>query len=607
MVGYSGRRFSSSRTVTQIETAPPPSAPSLRLIRLVRLHLGLLLLALVASLVSTAAFLVVPYAIRLLTDSVFVQHRSAELNRIALLLLGAMAVSALFSFARGYTLAYIGGRIVADVRLRLYRHLHDPSLSFYDERRSGDLMSRLTADTTLVQAALTTSLVSLLQQSAQLVAIVVIVLLLDWRLALLTMALAPVVAVTAMLVGRRTRRLSQRAQEELGQSGVVLEETLSSMRVVKAFGRQTYEIGRYGAAVDRSFRLGLSASLLHAAFESTMMVVAFGAMAAVLWFGGHEVLAGRLTPGGLISFLFYLTMLIGPLQTMASVYGEFQQAAGSAARVFEILDTPPAVVDAPHAYRLPFLEGRVEIRDLRFRYGPQLPLVLRGVNAVTEPGQTVALVGPSGAGKTTVMSLLPRFYDPTSGELLIDGHDTSAVTMESLRAAVAIVPQEATLFGGTVRQNIAYGRLEATAEEIEEAARNANAHEFIGELPQGYETVMGDRGVKLSAGQRQRVAIARAMLKDAPLLILDEATSAQDNESEALVQQALSRLMAGRTTFVIAHRLTTVERADLILVLDRGRIVEQGTHHDLLSREGLYWRLYTRAFQEGRSVLAHQP
>jgi subfamily B ATP-binding cassette protein MsbA len=323
----------------------------------------------------------------------------------------------------------------------------------------------------------------------------------------------------------------------------------------------------------------------------------------VLWYGGREVLAGRLTPGGLISFLFYLTILTGPLGNLATIYGSFQRAAGGAARVFEVLDTPPAITEAPDAYVLPPVQGRVSMRDVWFRYGPEGPDVLWGIDLDALPGETVAIVGPSGAGKTTLVSLLPRFYDVTNGSIAVDGHDIRGVTLPSLRGSMAIVPQDATLFGGSVRENIAYGREGASDDEIQRAATAANAHAFIAALPNGYDSVVGDRGVKLSGGQRQRIAIARAILKDPRILILDEATSSLDNESEALVQEALDRLMRGRTTFVIAHRLTTVENADQIIVLNEGRVVEAGTHAELMARETLYRRLYTRSFTEVGATL----
>ncbi len=572
-----------------------------RLLRLARPYRKHLAVAALCMVISTLGFLAIPYAFRLVTDSVFLHHRASQLNRVSLLLLGVVIATAVFGFGRGYLLHFVGGRIVADLRLQLYSHLLDQPLIFFDERRSGDLLSRLSADTTVVQGVLSDDLLTLFQNVITIVGVAVIILLLDWRLALLTMAVAPLVAGLGMIVGRRTRRLSHQAQEQLGDAASVLEETLTAMRVVKAFVRERFEMARYRTAVEQSFRSELAANRLQSIFQSAMMTAVFSAFAVVLWFGGREVLSGRLTPGGLISFLFYLTILMGPLQSLSGIYTSFQRAAGGAARVFEVLDTPPAIVDAPAAATLPSPRGLVEVRDLWFHYVPEAP-VLRGVSLIARPGETVAIVGPSGAGKTTLVSLLPRFYEATGGEILVDGHPITSLTMESLRRAMAIVPQEATLFGGTVRQNIAYGRAGAGDHEIERAARVANAHDFIRALPGGYDAVIGDRGVKLSGGQRQRVAIARAVLKDPCILLLDEATSSLDNESEALVQEALERLMRGRTTFVIAHRLTTIVNADRIVVLDQGQVVEEGAHSQLMARDGLYHRLYLRSWEQDLNI-----
>ena len=478
-----------------------------RLLALSRPHLWRLALAGLCLLVSSASFLAIPYVIRPLIDSVFVHHDAAALDRVTLTLIGVVVVTAAFGYGRGYLLAYTGTRIVSDLRVRLYTHLQGLSLSFYDERRTGEIMSRVTADTTLVQTVITNNLLSLVQQVFTLAVVVVIVLVTDWRLALLALAVVPLLVVMGLLVGRRTRTLSKQAQEQLAEASTVLEETLSATRVVKAFGRERYELGRYAGAVGRSFSITVSAARLRALFEAVMTTAGFAAVAVVLWFGGHEVLARRLTPGGLISFLFYLMLLIGPLQSLASLYNEFQQALGGAARIFELLDMRPAIVDAPGAYALPVVRGHLEVRGLSFAYGADGHLgsvVLDGVDLTAAPGQVVALVGPSGAGKTTLVSLLPRFYDLTAGRITIDGHDITGVTQESLRAVMAIVPQEPTLFGGTVRENIAYGRAGATNDEVERAARAANAHAFIAALPDGYDAVVGERGVNLSGGQRQR-------------------------------------------------------------------------------------------------------
>ncbi len=567
-----------------------------RLLALARPHWQRLALAGFCLLLATGCSLALPLVVRLLTDTIFVHHDLVGLQRVCVLLVLVVVGSAVFGFGRGYFLSYAGNRIIADLRVRLYSHLQDLSLSFYDEHHTGELMSRLTADTALVQTVVTDNLLSLVQQVVTLVVVVILVLVLDWRLAALTLAVAPLLAITAMMVGRRTRHLSEKAQESLGQASIVVQETLSAVRIVRAFAREAYEIGRYSAAIDRSVTVSVTAARLNAFLGAVMTTAASGAAVLVLWVGGHEVIAGRLTPGGLISFLFYLFMLAGPLQTLASLYGSFQQALGGAARIFALLDVVPSIVDAPGAPALPPVRGYVALRDVSFAYHSEGPAVLEGVTLEVQAGQTVALVGPSGAGKTTLISLLPRYYEPQAGHIFIDDHDIAAVTMQSLRAVIALVPQEPTLFGGTVRENIAYGRLNATQAEVEAAARTANAHGFIMLLPRGYDSVIGERGVKLSGGQRQRLAIARAVLKDPRLLLLDEATSALDNESEALVQEALERLMAGRTTIVIAHRLTTVERADLIVVLDGGRVVEQGTHQDLLAQGGLYYRLAMRDF-----------
>jgi subfamily B ATP-binding cassette protein MsbA len=541
--------------------------------------------------------LVFPGIVRSLVDSVFVHHDERTLDVIALALLIVFSAQAIFNFGQSYLIGWVGERIVADLRRTIYAHLQTLSQSFYSERRTGELMSRVTNDVNAVQNAVSNNLLSLLQQLVTLFGSLIIVFLLDWRLSLLVLVVAPLMAICGSFFGRRLQKISRTVQEGLGDATSVLEETLANERIVQAFTREQFENGRFGSMVERVFALTLRRIRVRATFVSFISFLAFAAITLVLWFGGREVLAGRLTPGGLISFLFYIFLIAEPLGSLTSLYGQTQEALGAAGRIFEVLDTRPAITDHPGAIDVPPLARRLAFQDVGFSYAPGHE-VLRGVSFTIDAGRMVALVGPSGAGKTTIASLIPRFYDPDSGSITIDGLSIRDGSLASLRGQIAVVPQEPVLFGLSVRENIAYGRLDAGNEAIIAAAQAANAHDFIVALPNGYDTLVGERGVKLSGGQRQRIAIARAILRDPRILILDEATSSLDNESERLVQQALERLMAGRTTLVIAHRLSTIQHADQILVLDAGEIVESGTHAELLAVNGLYHRLYTLALRE---------
>lgn len=539
--------------------------------------------------------LVFPWVIQHLLDSVFVRHDQGLLNQIALLLLAVFALSMLFGFGQNYLLSYTSERLVADLRKKVHSHLQSLSLAFFNNRRVGDIMSRVTTDVTRVQAGLTTNILSLIQQMITLSGSVLIIALLDWRLTLLIVLVVPLIILSAMLFGRRFRGSTKAVQDELGAVSSILEETLSSIRVVKSFAREPYEIERFDSGVERAFNLSMRLTRARALFAPLVSFLAFVGVVIVIWFGGTEVLAGHLTPGQLVSFVIYMVLIAGPMAQLGNLYGQIQEALGAAERIFELLDAAPERPDPPTAIALPTLDGQIVFEHVSFGYRPDAP-VLRDLSLTLPAGKTVALVGPSGAGKTTITGLIPRLYEPDSGHIFVDGYDLQQVKIRSLREQIALVPQEPTLFGGTIRENIAYGRLDATMAEIEAAAEAAHAAEFIACQPQGYDTLVGERGVKLSAGQRQRIAIARAVLRDPRILILDEATASLDNESEALVQDALHRLMRQRTTLVIAHRLTTVEDADQILVLDRGQIIEQGTHTELLAREGLYARLYLRQF-----------
>lgn len=570
----------------------------LRLLSHARPYRRDLAIAFLSLIAAGALGLTFPQLVRLIIDAAFAEHNLSKLNGAALLLIGIFACQALFSFLRSYLISYTGERIVADMRAELYAHLMRMSLSFFDGRRVGELTSRLASDVSIIQAVTAGSLAELLRLALMLVGGIAIIAVTNPGLTLLMLSVVPVVVISAHLYGRRVRRLSAQVQDRLAEANTVLEETLSGIRMVQSFAREEYERRRYGQKLQEALRVAAKSSAASGGFIAFIILVVYSGIVVVLWFGSRMVVAGKMTAGQLIAFLLYTFVVSAAVGGISELYGQFQRAIGATRRIFEILDTEPDIKDPQEALPLAGVRGSVSIRNVSFAYpGSNLP-VLREVNLEVSPGEVIALVGPSGAGKSTLVSLIPRFYDVTSGAILIDGHDIRAVKLEDLRRAIGIVPQEMVLFGGTIRENIAYGKLDATYDEIEAAARAAHAHEFICEFPNKYETVVGERGVKLSGGQRQRIAIARAILKDPAILILDEATSSLDSESERLVQEALEALMRGRTTFVIAHRLSTVRRADRIVVVHCGRVIEEGAHEELLARGGLYRQLYDLQFRD---------
>lgn len=527
-----------------------------------------------------------------LWDVITVQHDQSRMTDMITVFLGLVVLQGFCSMGHSYLTAWISQRIIADFRRHLFAHLHTLSVSFFSRRRTGELLSRLMNDVTVVQSVVTETPIDSAKQLVTFVGGITFLLMMNWRLCLLILILLPLLVLVAKVFGRRLKSLSTSIQDHTAAMSTLIEEVISGIRIVKSFVQTQREETRFAAQVEQTLALTMRKAGVMAVFIPVISLLTFSAAAAVLWYGGRQVIDGSVSPGDLFAFVLFAGILIGPFSSAARVFAQIREAQGATQRVFEILDTGSEVSDSPTAITLSSVTGHIRAEHMGFAYDPRQP-VLMDISFEAKPGELVAIVGPTGAGKTTVMNLLHRFYDPTEGRITIDGHDLRQVTMDSWYRQIALVPQETILFGGTILDNIRYGDEKASHEEVVAASRAAHAHDFIMSFPDQYQTIVGEKGINVSGGQRQRIAIARAIVKNPRILLLDEATSALDSESERLVQEALEQLMKGRTTFVIAHRLTTIQRADRILVLNKGRLVETGSHAELMDHKGLYQYLYT--------------
>ncbi len=559
-----------------------------------RVWLGTAMVCMIVVAVMTAAQ---AYMVKPMLDDIFFNKDELMLKVVPLAIVSIFLVQGVFAYLYKYLLEKVGQSVIRDLRNRLYKHIQSLPLAFFHKTPTGELISRIISDVMLLQGAVSNVLVGLIKDSFQIVFLIFVIFYMNWRLALIAMILLPVIIYPIVNFGRRHRRLSRSNQQTTAQVSNILYETITGTRIVKAFCMEKYETGRFADTLDKLFSIVMRDTRIGAISSPLMQLFGGIGISLVVWYGGGQVLDGTSTPGTFFSFLTALIMIYEPLKGISKVNSTLQQGIAAAERVFDVMDVEPDVAEKKDAVELPQVKEGIEFKNVRFGYDSKTE-VLKGINLKVKTGEVLALVGPSGGGKSTLVNLIPRFFDVSSGSLTIDGTDIKDVTLRSLRLQIGMVTQQTILFNETVRNNITYGSPDATYEQIREAARAAHALDFVQKLPEGFDTVIGESGARLSGGERQRISIARAILKNAPILILDEATSSLDTESEREVQQAIENLVQSRTTFVIAHRLSTIRNAHRIIVIQDGSIVEEGTHDSLLPLGGVYKMLYDMQFQD---------
>ena len=568
-----------------------------RLYGVLRPYLGKLVIAMVGMVVVAGFNAAQAYMVKPLLDEIFVNKDARLLNLLPLALLLLFLFKGVVYFIYSYLLEWVSQCVIRDLRNRIYAHFNRLDLGFFQKRPTGALISRIINDVTLLQGAVSHALIRILRDFFSVISLLGVIFFMDWRLALMSLIFLPMASVPIVVFGKKFRRISTRYQRNVGEATNILHETIGGARIVKAFCMEEFEKKRFAAKMQDLFDILMRDTRYRCLSHPLIEFMGGVGMAMIIWFGGVQVLKGHSTPGTFMSFLTALVMLYEPIKGVSKINSTIQQGMASASRIFSLLDVRPRVEEREGAVELPPFSREITFDHVSFAYDRNEP-VLHDIDLRIRCGEVLAIVGPSGGGKSTLANLIPRFYDVTGGALLIDGHDIRDVTLRSLRGQIALVTQQTILFNDTVRNNIAYGRLDCPMEEIIEAARAAHALDFINELPDGFETMVGESGTRLSGGQQQRISIARALLKDAPILILDEATSSLDTESERKVQQALENLMQNRTTIVIAHRLSTIRKADRIVVMKDGRLVEEGSHEELLARGGEYETLHRMQYDQ---------